>query len=112
LAGSFFCLTGALGLIRLPDFFSRVHGAGVLDSLGTILVLLGLIVQAGLSLVTAKIVLVMAFLLLTGPTAIHALARAALSGGVNLESVAKRIGCPANRANEFPVSKEDIRSKP
>lgn len=83
LAGSFFCLTGVIGLLRLPDFFTRVHGAGILDSLGCALILLGLAVQSGLSLTTVKLVLVLILLWVTGPTAVHALARAALRGGVD-----------------------------
>ncbi len=82
MAGSLFCVTGGIGLIRLPDFFCRVHGASVLDSLGTILLLLGLMLQAGLTLVTLKLILILLFLFLTGPTAMHALARAALHGGM------------------------------
>jgi len=81
-AGGFFCVTGGLGLLRLPDYFSRVHGAGVLDGLGLGLVMAGLMLQAGLSLITIKLLLILIFLVLTGPTASHALARAALYGGV------------------------------
>lgn len=82
LAGGFFCVTGAIGVLRLPDFFSRVHGAGVIDSLGMGLILLGLAFQSGLSLTTVKIMLILAFIMITGPTAVYALARAALHGGV------------------------------
>ncbi len=77
LLGSFFCFVGALGLIRLPDFYSRVHGAGVLDSLGAILILFGLMTQTQDILVIIKLMLILIFLILTGPTAVHALARAA-----------------------------------
>ena len=49
LAGSFFCIVGGIGLIRLPDFFARIHGAGITDTLGASLVLAGLMVQAGLT---------------------------------------------------------------
>ena len=58
LAGSFFCIVGGIGLIRLPDFFARIHGAGITDTLGASLVLAGLMVQAGLTLVTVKLVMV------------------------------------------------------
>ncbi len=75
--GSFFCFVGALGIIRLPDFYSRVHAAGVLDSLGAILILLGLITQTQDFLVIIKLILILVFLIVTGPTAVHALARAA-----------------------------------
>jgi multicomponent Na+:H+ antiporter subunit G len=82
LAGAFFCLTAGIGLLRLPEFFTRSHGAGVMDSLGAGLIALGLMVEAGLSLVSVKLLLVLALLLLTGPSAIHALARAALHSGL------------------------------
>lgn len=78
LSGSVFCLIGTLGLMRLPDFFSRVHAAGIIDSLGAILILLGLITQAHDILVIIKLLLILLFMMLTGPTAVHALARAAL----------------------------------
>ncbi len=82
LAGSFFSLTGGLGILRLPDFFTRLHAAGVTDTLGAGLMLIGLMLQSGLSLVTVKLVLVLAFLLFTSPTATHALAKAAVHGRV------------------------------
>jgi len=82
LAGSFFCIVGGIGLIRLPDFFARIHGAGITDTLGAGLVLAGLMVQAGLTLVTVKLVMVVVILLLTGPTATHAVARAARLAGL------------------------------
>lgn len=82
LAGSFFCLTGGLGIVRFPDIFSRLHPAGIIDTLGAGLILLGLIFQAGLTLVTIKLLLIFAFLLFTSPTATHALAKAALHGHV------------------------------
>lgn len=87
LAGAFFVLTGALGILRMPDFFSRLHPAGVTDSLGIPFVLIGLMLHAGLTLVSGKLLLLMLFLLLTSPTACHALARAAfLSGMADKES--------------------------
>lgn len=77
LLGCFFCLVGSIGLIRLPDFYSRVHAAGIVDSLGTILILIGLITQTQDFLVIIKLAFILFFLMLTGPTAVHALARAA-----------------------------------
>ncbi|MGI9301404.1 MAG: monovalent cation/H(+) antiporter subunit G [Gammaproteobacteria bacterium] len=91
-AGSFFCLVGATGLIRMPDFFTRVHGAGVLDTLGVAGIVAGLGIQAGLSLVLIKLVLILALLWITGPTAAHALARAAVHGGLNPDSLRAREG--------------------
>ncbi|MCH8263251.1 MAG: monovalent cation/H(+) antiporter subunit G [Proteobacteria bacterium] len=81
-AGSIFLIIGTIGLIRLPDFFTRLHAASVVDTLGCILIMMGLMLQAGLSLVTVKLILIMIFILLTSPTAAHALAKAALHGEV------------------------------
>ena len=82
LGGSFFVLVSALAVLRLPDYFSRIHGAGITDTLGAGLILLGLIFQAGLSLVSVKLVLVLVFMLLTGPVTVHALAKTAYRLGV------------------------------
>ncbi len=82
IAGSAFALIGAVGIIRLPDVFARMHAAGIIDTLGAGLILVGLMVQAGLTLVTVKLVLIVVFVLITSPTSTHALARATLSGGV------------------------------
>ena len=82
LAGSFFCIVGGVGLIRLPDFFARIHGAGVTDTLGAGLVLSGLMVKAGLTLVTIKLVMIVGILLITSSTATHAVARAARLAGL------------------------------
>lgn len=86
LAGSFFAFTGAVGLLRLPDFFTRMHGAGVTDTLGAGLILFGLLLQSGFSIVAIKVVLIFLFMMVTGPTATHALAKAALHG--KLEPIA------------------------
>ena len=82
LAGGFFLVVGGIGLVRLPDLFTRLHAAGIGDTLGVGLLVLGFIVQAGFGTVTIKLVLILLFLLLTGPVATHALAKAALHGGV------------------------------
>ena len=81
-AGSIFLIIGAIGLVRFPDFFTRLHAAIVVDTLGCILIMLGLMLQAGLSIVTVKLILVVIFILSTSPTAAHALAKAALHGEV------------------------------
>ena len=82
LAGGFFCIVGALGLVRMPDFYTRMHAASVTDTLGAGLVLAGLILQAGLTLVAAKLVVIGLLLFFTSPAACHALARAAFVRGV------------------------------
>jgi multicomponent Na+:H+ antiporter subunit G len=80
LAGAVFLLIGAIGVLRFPDFYSRLHAVSVCDTMGAGLVLVGLMLQGGLSLVTVKLVLMFYFMMFTGPTAVHALAEAALQG--------------------------------
>ncbi|MCP5372742.1 MAG: monovalent cation/H(+) antiporter subunit G [Hyphomicrobiales bacterium] len=80
--GSVTCLIGAIGLLRLPDVFARMHGAGMIDTMGMGMILLGLMFQAGPTLVTVKLIFIVVFIVFTSPTATHALARAALQGGV------------------------------
>ena len=81
-SGAFFVLVGAIGTIRFPDFWSRLHAASVSDSAGMILLFLGMGLQAGLSLITVKLVIIGAFLFITGPTSTHATANAALVSGL------------------------------
>lgn len=81
-AGGFFCIVGALGLVRMPDFYTRMHAASVTDTLGAGLVLTGLILQAGLTLVAAKLAMIGLLLFFTSPAASHALARAAFVRGL------------------------------
>ncbi|MBM3567317.1 MAG: monovalent cation/H(+) antiporter subunit G [Alphaproteobacteria bacterium] len=78
LAGSFFTVVGAFGLIRMPDLYTRLHASGVLDPFGVSLILIGLMFQAGFTLVTVKLAFLVLLLLFTSPVACHALARAAL----------------------------------
>ena len=81
-SGTAFCLIGAVGVLRFPDVYSRMHSAGITDTLGALLVLLGLMLLAGVSLAGAKLLFILAFLWLASPTATHALAKAARHGGV------------------------------
>ena len=81
--GAAFMLLSALGLLRLPDFFTRLHGASLADTGGAALMLLGMMLQAGFTLVTVKLVLIGVFLFFTSPTATHAVAHAALIGGLS-----------------------------
>ena len=82
LGGGVFLIAGAIGILRFPDFYSRLHALGVCDTMGAGLILLGLMLQGGLTLVTVKLMLILYFVLFTGPTAIHALAAAARIAGV------------------------------
>lgn len=81
-AGGFFVFVGGVGALRMPDIYTRMHAASLTDTLGTLLTLSGLILQAGLTLSTAKLLAIMMFLLFTAPTAAYALANAARLSGL------------------------------
>lgn len=81
-AGCVFILVGTLGLLRLPDVFTRLHGAGMTDTLGAGLLVAGMLMQTTDWLVAAKLVLILVFLAFTSPMTSHALARAALHAGL------------------------------
>ena len=100
LAGGFFLIVGGLGLVRLPDLFTRLHAAGVGDTLGVGLFVLGYMLLVDLGIVTAKLLLVLLFILLTSPVATHALAKAALHGG--LRPIATEVGAPGSRPEVDP----------
>lgn len=95
LAGGSFCIVGGIGVIRMPDFYTRMHAASVTETLGAGLILLGLMLQAGFSLVTVKLLMVGLVIFFTSPTATHALARAALVRG--LEPL---LGGPEDRSSK------------
>lgn len=82
LGGSFFLLVGGVGVLRMPDVYTRSHAAGITDTMGAILILTGLMFQAGFTLVTVKLLLILVFLLFTGPASSHALNHAAWSNGL------------------------------
>ncbi len=82
--GGGFVFVGGLGALRLPNFYTRMHAASLTDSLASILILGGVMLQAGWSLAAIKLLAILAFLLLTGPTASYALANSALLSGLSL----------------------------
>ena len=79
--GVFFVIVGAIGFVRLPDVFCRLHVTGVLDTMGAPGVILAIVVYAGLSVTSVKLLLAAAFLIVTSPLVGHLLARAALEAG-------------------------------
>lgn len=81
-SGGAFVFIGGVGAIRLPNFYTRLHAASLTDSMGTILILAAIMFQAGWSLATLKLITILGFLMLTGPTATYALANAALLSGM------------------------------
>lgn len=102
LLGGFFCLTAGIGLIRMPDLFTRAHSASILDSMGAGLILLGLALQAPNYLVVVKLLFTFFFLLITGLAAVHALAQTVNVAGIHprLANIVKRLD--KNADSEYP----------
>ena len=80
-AGLFFLLVSTVGLIRLPDFYSRAHAAAKSETLGAILVLLAGAVYAGFTTHSFKLLLIVFLVAITNPTGIHTITRAAIRAG-------------------------------
>lgn len=81
-AGSAFVVVGAIGLLRMPDVYTRMQAASVIETLGAGFILLGLLLHAGLSLAAVKLLMIALLIFFASPTASHALARSALLRGV------------------------------
>lgn len=81
ITGGLFGILGGIGLLRFPDFYTRLHAAGITDTLCAFLIIVGLVIQAGLALVSIKLMLILIFMVFTAPTASHALARAGMAAG-------------------------------
>ena len=84
--GTFFTVVGAAGTLRFPDFWARLHAASVTDSGGVVLIVAGLCLHEGWTLVTVKLLIIAIFLFITGPTSTHAIANAALISGLSPKS--------------------------
>jgi multicomponent Na+:H+ antiporter subunit G len=82
-SGGIFVLIGGIGALRMPDLFTRMHASSLTDSLGPMLILGGLALQTGWSLETLKVLAILIFMLITGPTATYALGNAALMAGMS-----------------------------
>tara|TARA_A100001391_G_scaffold203288_2_gene195205 strand:+ start:1788 stop:2156 length:369 start_codon:yes stop_codon:yes gene_type:complete len=82
LIGGFLGITGAVGLFRFPDFFTRLHAASITDTLCAGMIVLGLILQAPDAMMVIKLLLILLILTYTSPTAAHALAKSAIHGGL------------------------------
>lgn len=93
--GSLFCLIGGIGMLRMPDFYTRSHAASLTDTLGAALILLGLGIQAGIGLIAIKLLFIYIFLYITSPTSAHALMKSAYAQGVEaprVEDQRQRVG--------------------
>ncbi|HIG36950.1 MAG TPA: monovalent cation/H(+) antiporter subunit G [Oceanospirillaceae bacterium] len=98
--GTFFCVVGGVGIHRMPDFYARTHAASITDTMGALLVLLGLAFQCTSLgwIIPVKLGMVAVFLLVTSPTAGHALVKAAAAHGVRFASAAPPTGSPEGGA--------------
>jgi multicomponent Na+:H+ antiporter subunit G len=106
LTGGFFVFVGGFGVMRMPEFFTRMHAASLTDTGGAALILLGLMLQGGLTLVPLKLAAIFLFLFLTSPTASYALANAALLSGV-------KTACRNETGSPLPEDQSDTAtSKP
>ncbi len=88
--GLFFIVVGAIGVLRMPDIYTRLHAAGMTDTMGAGLLILGMAFQAGITLNLGRLILIYLFLFVTSPVSSHALARAALVGRVEPLRVASK----------------------
>lgn len=100
IAGGAFSVIGGIGLVRMPDFYTRSHAASITDTLGAGLILLGLGLHSGLNLITVKLVFIFLFLYITSPTAAHALVKAAYSKGLDAPDIEEAKGAAGAIRNE------------
>lgn len=100
LLGSFFTIVGAFGLVRMPEVFTRMHAASLMDTLGVGFLILGMSLQAGFGLVTLKLVFLLALFLFTGPVVTHALAQACLHEGIKPLLAEDRRGMTRSRPTD------------
>jgi len=82
--GILFDIFGCIGLVRFPDVYNRLQASTKCVTLGTILVLLGVAIISGTGPVSAKAIVCAVFILITSPTAAHAIAKGAYASGVRL----------------------------
>ncbi len=80
--GGFFVVVGGIGLLRMPDVFTRMHAGGIADTMGTGMILGGLLLQSDDWLVIAKLLLILYFIIFANPTSTHAVARSALDNDI------------------------------
>ncbi len=77
IGGAFFFLVGTIGLIRLPDAFTRMHATTKCDTLGAGMILVSLMINQGFHMISVKLFIILLFILVTNPTAAHIIAKAA-----------------------------------
>ena len=89
LIGSFLCLTGGIGILRFPDFYTRMHAVGVTETLATAMILIGLILLNPDFLIDVKLLIILLMTLFLSPTASHALANAAMNDELSTQKDSK-----------------------
>ena len=109
LTGSFFVVVGALGLIRMPDVYTRMHAGSVIDTAGAAFLIFGMMLQAGLTLITVKLLLILAIFFFTSPVVSHAFAQAALTAGIVPKLTNDRRPKDEKNAGNSKKSKENRR---
>jgi multicomponent Na+:H+ antiporter subunit G len=107
LGGSFFLLVSSVGILRLPDFFTRAHAVGKSDTLGSLLVLAGLAVHNGADLGSAKLLLIVALIAVTNPAGIHTLSRAAVRVGHGVWAEGPSPASPTPEGGRAPTGADD-----
>ena len=85
LIGSFLCISGGVGILRFPDFYTRMHAVGVTETLATAMILIGLILHNPEFFVDIKLMIILIMTLFISPTASHALASAAMRNDLLLQ---------------------------
>ena len=109
-------LIGSLGLVRLPDVYARIHAVGMIDTAGASLIILGMVIHSGFTLISAKLILIGVFMFFTGPIATHALARAAHKMGVvpvgrNLDKPVQKTAKKGMKTKAKPATQRKVKSK-
>lgn len=97
LLGGILTLTGAVGLLRLPSFFTRLHAASVTETLGATLLIIGIMLDTGWTLDAAKLMLLILIMIVANPTITHALCRAVAHDGSTPEM---EVGNPLKSSDE------------
>ena len=105
LSGGFFAVTGGIGMIRLPDFYTRLHASSITDTGAAYLILAGLMIQGGLTIITIKLVLIGVFMFFSNPVSTYALAAAAHRSGIEPLSGAEGAAASKSGAEGAAASK-------
>jgi multicomponent Na+:H+ antiporter subunit G len=112
LSGGFFAVAGGIGVIRLPDFYTRLHASGITDTGAAYLILAGLMIQGGLTIITVKLALIGFFMFFSNPTSTYALAAAAHRSGIEPLPRAGGANTPEPVENTLPEPLDVTQKRP